>query len=459
MMAVLSVLAGMGVGLAMNPISAALQPISRDIAQRAWAFHPIKQSDVLTLINLRIRHKIDDKEFTERMKELGFDDKKSEEYLEVAKQLLRANELIQAKWRGIISEKEYYEKMEANGYDKETADKLEQVMKYYPSPMDFIRFAVRDVFKEERVRKYELDKEFPTEITKYAKKIGLDEEVLRWYWRSHWNLPSPEQVMRMVNILQPAVLETKLPNGQTYGEKYKEFGIDYKKIETTYDDLSEYLAMADISPYWRDRFKALTFPPLTRVDLRRIYALGLISDEELFARLLELGYSKLDAERLMQFYKLYKHQSGRTLTRTMIVDAYLEQLITKDDAVKLMEQIGYDKEEATFILQLAEAKEKQKDIKQEIDIYVKAYSRGIITEQELKDKLTKLKLTQDRIDYYVEKAKLMRHNTTKLPSKSDIKKWLEDGIITEQEFVNLMKQLGYQEQFIQYYLAEVKSSK
>ncbi len=377
----------------------------------------------------------------------------------MAKQLLRANELIQAKWRGIISEKEYYEKMQANGYDKETADKLEQVMKYYPSPEDFIRFAVRDVFKEERVKKYELDKEFPEEIVKYAEKTGMDKEILKWYWRAHWNLPSPEQVMRMVNILQPAVLETQLPNGRKYGEKYSEFGIDYKKIETTYDDLSEYLAMADISPYWRDRFKALTFPPLTRVDLRRIYALGLISDEELFARLLELGYSKLDAERLMQFYKVYKHSSGRTLTRTMIVEAYLEQLITKDDAVKLLEQIGYDKEEATFILQLAEAKEKQKDIKQEIDIYVKAYSRGIITEQELKDKLTKLKLTQDRIDYYVEKAKLMRHNTTKLPSKADIKKWLEDGIITEQEFVNLMKQLGYQEQFIQYYLAEVKSSK
>ncbi|RLF47243.1 MAG: hypothetical protein DRN20_06170, partial [Thermoplasmata archaeon] len=95
-------------------------------------------------------------------------------------------------------------------------------------------------------------------------------------------------------------------------------------------DLDEYLAMADISPFWRDRIKALTFPPLTRVDLRRIYALGLISDEELKARLLELGYSIKDAERLMEFYKVYKHESGRELTKSMIVEGYLESIITKE---------------------------------------------------------------------------------------------------------------------------------
>ena len=456
MMAILSLLGGMAMGMASTPLTAALQPITVDVEQRAWAFHPVKQSDVITLINLYMRGLITKEEFINRMKENGYDEKKAEEYFNVAQQILNANELIQAKWRGIIDEKEYYRRMAANGYDKETADVLEHVMKYYPSPEDFIRFAVRDVFNPDRVRKYQLDIEFPTEIVKYAEEAGMDADILKWYWMAHWELPSPEQVLRMVNMLQPAVLDTRLPDGTRYGDKYRDFGIDPDKIRTDYNDLSEYLAMADISPYWRDRFKALTFPPLTRVDLRRIYELGLISDEELRARLLELGYSFKDAERLMEFYKMYKHRAGRTLTRTMITRAYIEHILTRNDAINMLEQIGYSKDEAEFIIKLEEAKERDKEIKEEVQALTELYKKGAITLDELKSKLQSLNLPDLTVEYYLAKAQRVKKKTVKLPSKHDLIEWLKKGIITEDEFTKIMRQIGYPDEFIQKYIEEVK---
>jgi len=454
-MSILSVLAGVGIGMASNPLFSALQPFSVDIEQRAWAFHPVKQSDVLTLINLYLRGKISDKEFKDRIRENGYDEKKAEEFLEVAKQILNANQLIQAKWRGIISEDEYYKKMLANGYDKDEADKLEQVMKYYPSVEDFIRFAVRDVFREDRVKKYKLDDEFPEPILKYTRKSGIDDEILRWYWRAHWNLPGVMEVIKMVNMLQPAVINANVGNGKRYGDKYKDFGLNPDKLITTYDDLDEYLAMADISPFWRDRIKALTFPPITRVDLRRVYELGLIDDNELIARLLELGYSYKDAELLANFYKKLKTEEGRNLTRTMIENGYKEKIISRDDAKKMLEQLGYSSDEAEFILSLDDAKIAEKQLKDKIDLLITKFVNGEITEDELKNQLQQLDISLTKVEYELEKAKIKKEKKSKMPTKEDCLKWLKKGIIDENTFTNIMQRLGYSNEFIQYYIQEV----
>jgi len=454
---IIGLILGALAGMALNPLSAAFEPFSQDVANRAWAFHPVKNIDPLTLVELRMRGEISAKEYTEKMKEHGYDEQKSELYFQAAKKLLDARELVIAKWRGYLAPTDFYKEMEKLGYDTDKANMIEAVAKFYPSVEDFIRFAVRDVFNDERVKKYELDKEYPQQIEQYAKKAGVDPDILKWYWRAHWELPGVTEVLRMVNMLQPAVLDTKLPDGTTYGDKYRDFGLDPSKIKTDYSDLDEYLAMADISPFWRDRIKALTFPPLTRVDLRRIYELGLISDDELRARLLELGYSLKDAERLMQFYKMMKHKEGRDLTRSMIVKGYLDKLLTKDMAIEYLQNLGYDKDEAEFIIQLAETEQAHKEIKDQIKLYEELYIRGAITEDEFKQKLQDLNISLTKMEYELEKAKMKKQKAVKLPSKEDMIKWLKLGIIDEDTFRNLMSQRGYSDQFIDYYVKEVQA--
>ena len=89
----------------------------------------------------------------------------------------------------------------------------------------------------------------------------MDKEVLQWYWRAHWELPSPTTGFEMLHRLHPDVLEV-------IGEKYKEMGLNPDDLKTDLDTLKELLKISDYPKYWRDRLAAISYSPLTRVDLR-----------------------------------------------------------------------------------------------------------------------------------------------------------------------------------------------
>lgn len=441
------------VGLGMGTIFM-INPLSRWMSYGFNSMWPNQIPQEAQLIEAVHRNIISLDEYKDKMKQLGYDEKNSMLMLKNAERLLSGEELLMAKWRGFISEEEYKEKMKMLGYNESDISRFEAVRKYYPSPTDFIRFAVRDVFVPERVKRYGLDEDFPEDILVYAKKAGMDEDVLKWYWRAHWELPSPEQVIRFYNMFYPEILETELPDGRKYGEKYNKYVGDYKKIITDDKTVDEYLRMADISPFWRDRFKAATYPPITRVDLRRIYAMGLISDEELIARLMQLGYAKEDAELLAQFYKHYKNESGRELTRSQIVQAYNYRLITPEQAKEYLIELGYDKDEAQFIISLEDYKRSQKELEDKINLTKYLYAKGIIDEKELRDRLAKLELSAEFIDKVVIDADNERSKKLKLPTKTDILGWLKNKTITASDFVDLMNKLGYSPKWIEIYLKD-----
>ncbi|RLF47244.1 MAG: hypothetical protein DRN20_06175 [Thermoplasmata archaeon] len=122
----------------------------------------------------------------------------------------------------------------------------------------------------------------------------------------------------------------------------------------------------------------------------------------------------------------------------------------------MLQEIGYDKEEAEFIMALEEAKEKREDLKEQITALTWRYARGDITVDELKTELKNLGLTESKVEYYVNKAERTRRRLVKLPSKADLLRWLKLGIVKEDEFKQIMRQLGYKEKYIQKYIEEVK---
>jgi|GEM_PF-3473184 len=444
----------------------ALAPFSRKMQyfmNEHWANAIPTTSDLITEY---FRGKLEWDDFITKMKKYGFSEEETRKLLEISRPLVNATEATILKWRQAYDPKDaehnemlWYQEMSKLGFDNETARKLEKAMLFYPSPTDFIEFAVREVFKEDAVTKYKLDAEFPDDILPHARKAGLTKDVLKWYWRAHWRLPGIDNALRMVNILQPAVLETKLPDGSFYGEKYKPFGINWEDIETTYDDLSEYLKMVDISPFWRDRIKALTFPPITRVDLRRIYALGLITDDELRARLLELGYSLADAEKLMEFYKTYKNSTARDLTRTQIENAYKEGEITRDKAKEYLISLGYDEDEAELILALDDNDIEDEREKQAIDTLKYQFRTGVIDLQKVHAELDKLNIPPKKKENLIAMFMYEKKKKIALPSKVDLLEWLGNGIIDGKTFTEKMEQIGYSKEDIIRYIENVMKTK
>ena len=341
------------------------------------------------------------------------------------------------------------EALKQHGFNDKEIDVLRKLSWVYPSPTDFIRFAVRDVFVEDKEVKEALEAEFPEGIVEYAKKAGMDKDVLMWYWKAHWELPSPTQVYEMLHRLNPDVLKVR-------GEAYREMGLDLTKLETTKETVEFYLKQADYDKRWRQRLLAISYNPLTRVDLRRIYELGLIDDNELLARLMEVGYTKKDAELMLEFYKTFRQEEARTFAKTEIKYLLYYGIINETEAKVMLERLGYTEEDAKTMIELWKVKLAEKDMR-ETQKYVRdAYALGEITREEAERILREAGLSEEVIAVILDKEDKRRLKSVKLPSASTVVKWLKNGIITEDKAREILRSINVKEEYIEYYIKEAE---
>ena len=364
---------------------------------------------------------------------------------------LTVSELATAYLRGVITKEEFEHRLSEHGFSKQEIKWLSDIIWDYPSPSDFIRFSVRDVFTKDEKIKEALMTEFPEDIVDKAEKAGLKREHLMWYWMAHWELPSPTQVYEMLHRFHPDVLKVR-------GEAYKEMGLDLDKLRLTLDDVKTYLRQADYDVRWRERLVGISFSPLTRVDLRRIYTLGLIDDNELKARLMEIGYTAKDAELLMEFYRNLKAEEVREWTKSEIKNLLYYGLINDTEAKIMLERLGYSEEDAKLLIDLWKAKITEKDMR-ETQRYIRdAYALGQITRAEAEAQLKACGLSEEVIKVVLDKEEKRRMSSQRLPSASTIVKWLKLGIITKDVAVRLLKRINVADDVIDYYIKEAEVS-
>jgi len=491
-----SFLAVIGALVATGAFLFGVPPIQRAVNYRLNALNPNAIPDVQTLIDLWWRGVIDSNEYHELMRKYGYDDEWASKLLEVGRQyisvsemlelyrrgeiekkdfikylhnhgireedasqilklaerLLGAGDLVELLYRKKIDEETYYNEMKKLGITREKADYIRELYKFIPSPTDFIRFAVRDVFNEAIVKKYGYDEEFPEGIVPFAEMRGMDRQTLLWYWRAHWELPSPTAAFEMIHRLNPEVLNTPTSTGGKMIDKYGKMGLDTSNLETTIEDVRTLLKIADYPKYWRDRLAALAFQPLTRVDLRRIYELGLINEVELKARLMELGYSSEDADLMVEFYKAYKLSQEKDFNKSEILKLYKLRAIKREEALQMLQNLGYSIEEADYLLQLEDYKYYQEWIEERVKTLEIRYMRGLIDLQQLHDELNSLGLPAEEVAVYLEEAQRKKLQAEKMPSKEDLINMFKSGVLSVEEFKMYMQRLGYSEFWIDKYL-------
>jgi len=307
---------------------------------------------------------------------------------------------------------------------------FELATRAYPSITDIVRFAVREVYTPEIRAKYGLDEDLPEIFLTEAKKLGLDEEQARNYWAAKWVLPSVELGYEM---LHRGVIDE--------------------------DELKILLRVQDIMPYWRDKLIKISYRPYTRVDVRRMYRIGVLSRDEVKRAYLDIGYDDEKAERMTEFTVAWADEEPRTLSRTMIERAYSAGEISRETAILLLQKLGYDKENAELIIRLKELKELEEVREDLIDVIVANFKAGTITQAEAITRLDQLGIRASYREKLIATALRAREKAMKLPSKADVLAWFQLKLIDEQTYRDYLRALGYREKDIDLYVEAAKKIK
>jgi len=273
---------------------------------------------------------------------------------------------------------------------------------------DYIRFAVKDVYTKDAALAADLQQDFPEQVADKLSRLGYAPEDALGAWMAHWELPSPTQVYEMYHR-------------DLIGEK----------------DVVEYLKQADYSPKWRDNLLKISFNPLTRVDVRRAYKLGVVTLEQVAKTYRDLGYDKANAEILAEFTKQDADQE-RVQERELLVGPvktsalamYKARRIGEDRLRQVLANLKYPKETVDrFIADIEFVREQ--DHKDDIAAALKsAYVKALRTRDDTIILLRQAGWDGEALDQLLETWDLLRAVTELQPHQVATRDLTKGEIVT-----------------------------
>lgn len=361
-------------------------------------------------------------EVREVMKKMGLPDEQIDLVFLSAYRLYNEQEIKDLFLRGILSEADMFMRMRELGYTDTRTKELIQAWEVLPGPQDLFWMVGKEAFEPEIYKRIGLDSEFPTEQLEWLRKQGISEAWAQKYWIAHWDQPSVGQGFEM---LHRGVIDQS------------ELDILFKAVE--------------IPPYWRDRLTQIAFKPYTRVDVRRMHDMGVLNDEQLIQAYKDLGFDEEKALGMAQFTVRYNRQNDKDLTKQQIVKSYIDNLISRDDAKKLLLQIDYPDAQAEYMLTYEEFQRDQKYQKSLIKNIGDRFTLNLIDEFEARSKLGQLNLPSVQVEILLDTWKIDRYEDIKVPSKTDLDKFMKAKIIDKDTYRLEMKRLGYSFKYVDWY--------
>ncbi len=134
-------------------------PATYALSRAMWSVAKGRIPSEDVLLTLTVYGLLDEKACINGMQLWGYSEDWTKLMLEETKRRLSAEQYTILYWRGELDEKTWLEKMRLLGYDQEEARLFEKSARYYPSPADIVRFAVREVYTPEIRKKYGLDED------------------------------------------------------------------------------------------------------------------------------------------------------------------------------------------------------------------------------------------------------------------------------------------------------------
>ena len=358
-----------------------------------------------------------------QMKRLGYDETQTDNlilahYRKIEENTIRTNYL-----RGHYDAAKLYERMRELGYTDTRTAEIVQTWQLYPSPQDLFTMVAHEAFEPDIYKAIGLDAEFPSEQIPWLEAQGISKEWAMKYWISHWNQPSMEMGFEMLHR-----------------------GIINR------DELDMLFRIVEIPQFWREKLMAITYHPYTRVDVRRMHELGVVTTQELVQAYQDLGYDGPKAVKMAEFTIRYNAEGDNKLTRGAILTSYHEDLISRTDALDMLKSQNLSQDAADYYLTLEDYKITQETVKIYIDTFKERYMLSIDSETETRSSLNKMGLRGTKIDALIDNWTLDKYKYEQLPSKSDIDAMLIGKVISEGQWRTIMSRYGYSPEHQSWYI-------
>lgn len=292
---------------------------------------------------------------------------------------------------------------------------------FIPPVSDLITMAVREVFSPDIAERFGQFQDFPKDFAQFAAQQGITEEWARNYWAAHWALPSVQMGFEML----------------------------HRKV-ITQDDLELLLRSQDVMPFWRDKLIAISYTPLTRVDVRRMHKMGVLDDAAVKKAYQDIGYDDTNAELLLQFTKeLSQPEEGATpeqldeLTRSAITNLYGAGTLGRNDAFELLQAIGVGSAAAIIFLDMVDLRNEAEQRQAQTQLILDQAKAGIIRFSEARDQLNRLGLEALEVERALTRLQAAQDATVRLPSTQQLDDMLRAGIIPSVVYLDTMLRLGY----------------
>lgn len=403
-----------------SALGSAFEPIASEIRRRLNQIIKNEIPSPQELIELRYKQMISQSEFIEMMNKHGIANDIAEKMFQASQSYLSIADIISLHRRNVIDDNTYKNMLIERGVTDERRIFFEKATEFIPSVSDVIRFAVREAFTQTTVEKFQLDADLPEEYIEYAKRLGLKEEDAKLYWRAHWELPSVSMGLEM-----------------------------FHRGIITRDELELLLKSLDVMPFWREKILQLSYNLPTRVDLRRMYRIGVVDATYVFETYRKMGYDEETAKALTQFTVVSEVEDEKQISKSDIINAYKDHTISREEAKSSLRAIGYSENATELILLIADNDIMKEKIKNDIEVIESKYVNGEVDEDTMFDMLSQLNLTAARVTKEFNRIINVKKKQVRKLDKDEYIKMTKMNIMTVEELRNELKSAGYTMQDIQ----------
>lgn len=370
--------------------------------------------DIGSLITAYFRDTSQEETLKDLANRLGYPDASWDKYKIALKPYYLIQEIFALTRRGLLDPDKLVENIQKLGYTEEEATKLSELNNAIPGPSDLVRFSVRESYKDKYAKAFGTDMEIDDQFKADMLKQGYDEDWSKRFWRAHWELPSLEMGFEMLHRTNVG--------------------------DTAIDDL---MKAQDIMPFWRPFIKQITYRPYSRVDVRRMHRVGVLSPGEVKRAYLDLGYDDDKAQHMTDFTILYNQPQHKNLTRTDIEKSRKAYLISHHDAVIALINLGYSTEDAGIIIARIEHQQQAETEKLKIDSIHKNFILGKVSDHATTDALTKAGLEADNVNALMINWRLEKQMHVLDLNKAEVLKAHKAGITLEPSAKDRLVAMGY----------------